>query len=323
MEMGRALSYVLELLDRLDLVDQERIAVVPAELLQLFSKALKSYQLVFVLSTDGTLQPPGRWRVVRSRRLELRREFVLLPASELADYEELARVLSSYVSPRRTSFVTAIAGIRDGSLVLAYKLLKLMRRLGATPHVFLVLDVDYRDLSDVDKANVASAVSAALYYLKHTILPFSASRAAAIARRMMAAEYVEECLSRLMERLHENPARGTYVPLCFRLEPASVFRDARSALNLVFFAFTGLLELSPGRLSLGSIRVWRGSGELEGLGGGMSVEYIEEDRLDVAALAEFSLRDIVAEGARVISRAAPTEEAAEVLMNLSLSMARV
>lgn len=322
--VSRALGYALELLDGLDLVDQERIAVLPASFLPALSKALSSYRTVFVLSPAEGPSPFGKWRAVKCGEVRLERELVLMPQEELAEYEELARVLSSYVSLRATSFVTVVADVRDGSLVLAYKLLKSMRKLGAAPHVFLVLNLDHRDLKGFDKANVASAVSGVAPFRRYTILPFSIRRTMEFARSAQVVDYVEECLSDLVKWLHGNPLRGTYVPLCFRLEPASAFRSVQRALDLVFFASTGLLELPLEKLSFGSVRVWRGLREEaraleERLGGRVGVEYVDGDRLDVAALAEFSLRDVVVEGANIISESASTREAAEVLASLKLS----
>ncbi len=315
-------------MDGLELVEQERMAIVPASLLHLFARALESYQLVFVLSPDGSPQPPGRWRAVKCRQVQLERELVLTPRAELADYEELARVMSSYVSSRRTSFVTAVAGIRDGSLALAYRTLEFVRKLRAAPHVLLVLSLDHGDLRDFDKANIAAMVGSLLPYRRYTILPFSIDRVVESSRRAQVEEYVRECLSDLIGGLHSSPVTGTYVPLCFRLEPLSLFRDVRRALNLVFYVFTGLLELPVEKLS-GTIHVWRGMRERtreleEELEGRARITYVDSDALEVRALVELSLRDIVVEGLNIIAKTASAEEAVKVLASSALlSTARV
>lgn len=315
------LDFVLGVLDRVSLADQERIAIVPRKYLHMFSKVLDLYQTAFVLTPDVGPRTIGNWRFVSCKPLNLQMQLTRMHQDDLIEYEMLSDVLASYMSPKATSFGTIVADLRDESLVVAYRVLKLMRNLGIMPHVFLFLNFDRRVLSDFDKVNIASVISSVVTHGKYTIVPFSYDRVMKGSIRMEIVDYVEKCLYDLMSRLHERPVTGTYVPLCFRLEPASIFKDLSYALKLVFYIFTGTLEFTVESLSFGSIDVGKSLQEearrLEDLvGNKVRVSYVDNDRLDVKALAEFSLRDVIAEGVGIISRTVSTGEAVEVLTNL-------
>lgn len=319
--MSRVLNFILEVLDKVSLVDQERIALIPRKHLQLFSKTLDLYQTVFILSPEAEARSYGRWKFVGSRPMNLDRPIIRIPQTDLVDYEMLADVMVSYMSPKVTSMATIFTDLRDESLAVAYNVLKSMRNLGIAPHIFLVLNTDYRSLSESDKVNIASIVSRVVPQGKYTLIPFSIDSVLKSALRMEIVDYVEKCLADLMTKLHERPLTGTYIPMCFRLEPASIFKDLSDALNLIFYIHTGLLKLSVENLLFGGIDVWKNLHEevrkLEKLSESkMIVNYVDSDRVDVKALIEFSLRDAVAEGINVISKTVSSGEAVEILTNL-------
>lgn len=319
--MSKVLSLILDVLDKVSLVDQEKIALVPRKYIYTFSKVLELYQTVLVLAPDVGSKVISGWRFIYSKPLKLENQLIKMRQAESSDYEKLSDILVSYMSPRATSFVTFIAGLRDESLVVTYNVLKSMQNLGITPHILLFLDLNYKALSDFDKVNIASVVSRTIAQGKYTIVPFSHERVMKSSARMGVVDYVKKCLSDIANRLHEHPVTGTYVPLCFRLEPASIFKDVLHALNLVFYIFTGFLKFPAESLFFGSIDVWKDlrekNRELEKLvGDKVEVNYIDNDRLDVRALAEFSLRDIIAEGINTIGRDVSSGEVVEILTNL-------
>lgn len=319
--VSRALSLILDLLGRINVIDQERIAIAPRKHLHLFSKTLELYPTVFVLSSDPSPKAIGSWRLVRTKSLVVDDLLVKMRRTELEDYEKLAEMLVSYMSPRVTSSLTIVADLRDESLVVAHGVLRFMRSLGVAPHVYLLLNFDHRNMSDFDKANIASIVSATVQYGKYTIIPLSIDRLVRYSTRMEVVDFVENCLSSLITRLHEHPATGTYVPLCFQLEPASIFKDLFQALNLIFYVSIGLLRLPIGSLTYGSIEIWKDLREearnVERLAKGrIEINYVDKDVLKVKALAEFSLKNIIAEGIDIISKTVSAADSLEGLTNL-------
>ncbi|MEM2551654.1 MAG: hypothetical protein QW168_05770 [Sulfolobales archaeon] len=319
--VSKTLSFILDLLSKVSLIEQEKIAIIPRKYLHLFSKTLDLYPSVFVLSSGPGPKAIGNWRLVNTRSLTVENQLIKMRQTELEDYEKLAEVLISYMSPKVTSSLTVVTDLHDESLVIAYKVLRFMRNLGITPHVYLFINFDYRNISDFDKVNLTSLVSATVQYGKYTIIPLSIDRLIKNSTRMEVIDYVEKCLSGLAIELHEHPAIGTYVPLCFRLEPASIFKDLFQALNLIFYISTGLLRFPVESLASGSIEVWKNLYEearkLERLAENkVKINYIDNDVLDVKALAEFSLKNIVAEGINIISKTVATADAVEILTNL-------
>ncbi|MEM1707839.1 MAG: hypothetical protein QXQ86_06240 [Sulfolobales archaeon] len=319
--MSKTLSFILDLLGKINIIDQERIAIIPRKYLHLFSKALELYPTVFVLSSDPGPKAIGGWRLIHTRSLVVDELLIKMHQNELEDYEKLAEMLVSYMSPKVTSSLTIVTDLRDESLVVAYKVLRFMRNLGVIPHVHLFLNLDYRSISDFDKVNITSIISATVQYGRYTIIPLSIDRLIKNSTRMEVVDYVEKCLSSLITRLHEHPITGTYVPLCFRLEPASIFNDLFHALNLIFYISIGLLKLPVESLTYGSIEVWKNLYEearkVERLTEGkIKINYVENDVLDVRALAEFSLKNIITEGINIISKTVATADAVEILTNL-------
>lgn len=317
------LSFILDTFDRISVVDQERIAIVPGKHLRIFSKILDLYQTVFVLAPGPVPGAADSWRRVVLRPFDLQTQVFGVRQDVLNRYETAAGALTSYMSPKVTSSLLVVVDLRDESMLLAYRLLRSMRRLGIAPHVFLFLNFDRRSLRDFDKVNIASLVGGVAAHGKYTIIPFSYNRVMEGSARMDVVDYVERCLHELMSRLHERPATGTYVPLCFRFKPASIFRGLSHALKLSFYVFTGDLRFSVESLVSGNIdagrTLYEDARRLEGqLDGRVRVNRIDDDRLDLRALAEYSLRDVVSEGVDIMSRTVSTGEVVEVLTSLRL-----
>ncbi|MCX8208441.1 MAG: hypothetical protein N3G79_02190 [Sulfolobales archaeon] len=330
--MGKAtsevLNFILNILNRVSLTSQEKILVVHRKYLQVFSKTLALYPMVFVLDPEGRSRTFDNLMYVNCKPLEKKEQIPQIPQSEILEYDALAELIASHVSPKITSFVSIIASTRDESLLVAHRLLKLMKNYEIVPHVLLLLDFDYTTIDVADKVNLAFLVSELVSQGRYTILPLSFERVVRNSLRVGIADHVEKCVAELITRLHEKAPIGTFVPLCFKLEPISLFRDLTHALDLLFFIYTGRVKLFAEGFILGSIDVWSGFKEevlrVEKSLSKVNVNFINDDRLDVRILVEFSLRDVIAEGVDAIARAAPLDKAIEVLTNLRhLSVIRV
>lgn len=284
--------------------------------------------MVFVLDPEGRSRTFDNLVYVSCKPLEKRERIPQIPQSEVLEYDALAELIASRVSPKITSFLSIIASTRDESLLVARRLLKLMKNYEIVPHVLLLLDFDYATVDVADKVNLAFLVSELVSQGRYTILPLSFERVVRNALRVGIADYVEKCVAELITRLHEKAPIGTFIPLCFKLEPISLFRDLTHALDLLLFIHTGRVKLSTEDFILGSMDVWSGFREevlrVEKSLSKVNVSFINYDRLDVKILAKSSLRDVIAEGVDAIARVVPSDEASEVLTNLRhLSMIRV
>ncbi|MCX8184993.1 MAG: hypothetical protein RMI56_02155 [Sulfolobales archaeon] len=318
--MSKALSFILDLLSRVSLASQEKIFVVHKKYLQIFPEALDLYPTVFTLDPEGESKTSGNLMSVRCRPLEQRKQISQISRSEISEYEALAEMLTFYMSPKTTSFVSIVTNTRDESLLVAREVLRSMRNQKIESHILLLLDFDYIALDDSDKVNLAFLVSDLIPHGRYTILPISFERVMRSSLKMEVVDYVKKCIAELIAELHERPLVGTYVPLCFRLEPLSMFRDLIHAFSLVFFIFTGRVKLLTGNFALGSITVPSGLSEeilkIEKDVDRVRISHTNSDTLDVKALVEFSLRDIITEGVDLIAKSASLSEAVEVLTNL-------
>lgn len=322
------MNFILGIFDKVNLVGREKVLVVHKKHLQIFSKALALYPTVFVLDPGGESRTFGNLVYIKCKPVELKEHVLRIPRSEILEYDALAEMIVSYMDPRTTSLVGITASTRDESLPIAHGLLKLMKNYKIASHVLFFLDFDYATLDSIDKVNLALIVSELLSQGKYTILPLSFERVVKNSLKMEVADYVEKCVAELTAELHKKPLIGTFIPLCFRLEPISIFRDMVHSLNMLFFIYTGRVKTFVEGFTSGSIDVWSGFkdevSKIERSLGKVKINFIDSDRLDVKTLVEFSLRDVVAEGADIIAKIAPLDEIIEILANLRhLSLIKV
>jgi hypothetical protein len=285
---------------------------------------LEQFDIVLSLHPESISSTPssGRWRLIKLLAKTFEEPIIQLPSSTLEYYDEVARSVVSYMSPIATRSVVIVSGTRDYTAVTAYEVLKLMESLKTFPHTHLILDLDFGSLGKIDKINMASLVGRLMSSNRFSIIPFSISKVMGYSTKLGQSDYVERCLARVLSRFFRDPIAGAYIPVCLSLEPASVFRDAASAVDLAFYAYTGLHRAPLNNAVFGTVRVWKGMKERLGTlgevaGGRLTLEYLEDDRIEVEALVRYGILSVLTEGVEIIREVAHTGEAVVIATRLA------
>lgn len=321
---SKLLNLVLGLLDELETPEQRSIAVIPETHLPLFSEVLDSFDTILALYPEdaGLTILPGRWRRIKLPVGSFEEPIIQLPDHILERYGEVARSIVSYVSPAITRSVMIVSGTRDHTAVTAYEVLKLMEGLRMSSHVHLILDADLSSVDDVDKINIASIVGRLMAFNHFSIIPFSIDRVLGYSTKLGQVDYVGKCLAELLTRFFRNPVTGTYIPICLSFEPASMFRDVVSAVDLAFYAYTRLHRVPIGNILFGTVRMWKGMKERlgalgEAAGDRLALEYLEDDRIEVKIMIRYGMLGVLNEGMEILRRIADSKDAITIAARLS------
>lgn len=304
--------------------EQGGVAVIPETYLPLFSKVLDSFGTILTLyPEDASLTTPsGKWRWIKLPVKDFEEPVIQLSGSILEEYGEVARSIISYISPVVTRSVMIVSGSRDHTTVTAYEVLKLMENLRMFPDVHLILDVDLSDVGKLDKINIASLIGRLMAFKNFSIILFSINRVAEYSTKLGQVDYVEQCLAEILTKFFRNPITGTYIPICLSLEPVSIFRDATSAIDIAFYAYTRLHRAPINNTLFGVVRVWKGMRERLGAlreitEDRLVLEYLDNDKIEVKVLIRYGIMNVLSEGVEMLREIARSGEAITIAARLS------